>query len=304
MTEFRLRTELPDEAMLAMKGRNPTEAEFDLLLTGPTRVLKPDGQLLCQYLPGIIPQELREASYPVLHALKSFQTTNRSYASASKRVRQYRGTRTYSRPVSSAIVGAFDAKPPYQFCRLTSWTGTETEAFKSLWPFFREVDRHFREQVPDRYDNQEQFMAGVDPAWKIPNTAFSTATINNTYSTGVHTDAGDLPEGFGNLATLRLGKYSGGYLVFPQYRVGIDMKDGDVLLMDVHSWHGNTPLHLEDEEAERISVVLYVRRKLDRCGNAEQEAAKAHRTAEKRTQKEFASPGLPRNVMPGHAPPG
>ena len=29
--------------------------------------------------------------------------------------------------------------------------------------------------------------------------------------------------------------------------------------MDVHEWHGNLPIHLEEKDAKRLSVVCYLR---------------------------------------------
>jgi hypothetical protein len=106
--------------------------------------------------------------------------------------------------------------------------------------------------------------------------------VNNTYPTGVHTDSGDLEEGFSNLSCLRRGDYSGGIFVFPEYRVGFDMQDGDVLLMDAHQWHGNTRMELHSEDAERISIVCYYRTDMAKCGTAEEEAQRAFMAAEKR----------------------
>ncbi len=141
--------------------------------------------------------------------------------------------------------------------------------------------------MPDRYANQAAVVARTQPEWVIPGTPFSTVTVNNTYPTGVHKDAGDLDSGFSTLSCLRRGSYTGGVLVWPRYRVAADMQDGDLLLMDAHEWHGNTrirPFHdasvhgdpeadfrpMPDEcagcSAERITVVAYYRTRLETCG--------------------------------------
>jgi hypothetical protein len=74
-------------------------------------------------------------------------------------------------------------------------------------------------------------------------------------------------------------------LVFPEFRVAVDMHDGDVLLMDAHEWHGNTRIVCAcgDEPngacavcgAERISIVSYYRSNMVNCGTAEEEANRA-----------------------------
>ena len=76
----------------------------------------------------------------------------------------------------------------------------------------------------------------------IEDTALSTITINYNWRTGLHKDAGDYPEGFGNLLVCEEGKYEGGYLGFPQFGVCFDVREGDFLAMDVHQWHSNTKI--------------------------------------------------------------
>jgi hypothetical protein len=110
--------------------------------------------------------------------------------------------------------------------------------------------------------------------WVVPGTAFTTITVNMNFRTAVHKDAGDLKQGFGVLSVLEAGDYSGCYLVFPQYRVAVDMRSADVLLCDVHEWHGNTPLVGKKGKYQRISVVLYYREKMFKCGTAEEELAR------------------------------
>jgi len=129
--------------------------------------------------------------------------------------------------------------------------------------------------VPDRHAAQQAQVDATHPDWVVPGTPFTTITVNNTYPTGVHTDKGDLDAGFSNLTVVRRGSYSGGIFLFPAYRVGVDMADGDLLLMDAHEYHGNTPLELASDDAERISVVAYYRTRMVECGNAEQEADRA-----------------------------
>ena len=63
----------------------------------------------------------------------------------------------------------------------------------------------------------------LHPAWVIPGTPFTTATVNNTYAGAIHTDAGDLKAGFGVLVVLREGHYEGCETVFPEYGVGVDL---------------------------------------------------------------------------------
>jgi hypothetical protein len=82
------------------------------------------------------------------------------------------------------------------------------------------------------------------------------------YQTATHTDKGDDEEGFGNLAVIERGKYEGGETCFPQYGIGVDVRQGDVLYMDVHHHHANLPVVLTEKDAIRLSVVCYLRKRV------------------------------------------
>jgi hypothetical protein len=275
MIDIRVRTQIPEEELQEKIGKILTEDDFNVLLKRATTVRKPDGSLMCVYLPGAIPEDVAAASYDTLHSLKRFQTTNRGLASGTPRVRGFRGSRTYTKPIASSIIGAFDAKQPYPYCRLTAWTGAEFDRYRGLWPLFEVIADAFKAHVPERFAAQMRMVERTRPEWVIEGTPFTTVTVNNTYPTGVHKDAGDLREGFGNLAVLRRGEYTGGVFTFPRYRVGVDMQDRDVLICDVHEWHGNTKLELKDPTAERISVVCYYRQDVHKCRSPEEEAERA-----------------------------
>jgi hypothetical protein len=292
MIELRVRTKISADELEMKKGKQLQNDDVNAYLVGPARVLQPDGKLLCVYLPGAITPELREATYPILHKLKDSYTSNRGLASGSERVKGA-SQRTYAKTVDSAIVGSFDAKGPKQYCRLTAWTGRETEAFQGLWPLLQFIAGEFAANVPERYAVQAREAARTSPEWVIPGTPFTTVTVNNTYATGVHTDSGDLENGFSTLAVFRQGDYKGGCLVFPEYRLGVDMQDGDLLLMDAHAWHGNTRFDPDPERIptgrlahdpgfERISVVSYFRTNMVDCGSAATEADRARQYSENR----------------------
>lgn len=248
MIEARLRTKIPDEELAEKVGKILTPEDVNVVLRGaPVALYKPDGKILLKYLPGHFSHDRMAEFYATLHSLKEFETNNRGLASGSRREKKLAdSTWTYAQPVASAIIGAFDAKPPKNYCRLTAWSGRETEQFTALFPLFEDIGKAFAAHVPERYDVQMNYVKETAADWVIPGTPFTTITVNNTYPTGVHTDKGDLAAGFSTLAVLRRGRYSGGWLCFPEYRVGVDMQDGDLLLMDAHEWHGNTSLVIED----------------------------------------------------------
>tara|TARA_B100000686_G_C16732343_1_gene941462 strand:- start:636 stop:1793 length:1158 start_codon:yes stop_codon:yes gene_type:complete len=139
-------------------------------------------------------------------------------------------------------------------CRLTHFTRTNYKKYNEGLPFIQKIDSMFKKLIPESYEKQ-LLRANEKPHLKIPETAFSTITINRNFRTALHKDAGDFSEGFGNLTVIERGSYHGGYTVFPQFGVGIDVRSGDFLAMDVHQWHSNTAI-FETEEDEKINSKL------------------------------------------------
>lgn len=292
LMDVRLRNKIGQEELKEKEGKILTGSDINLLLTGAAFVRRPDGKPLCVYLPGVMTELLTEEVYQILHGLRVFMTDNRGLASGTPRA--VRGTQNRARamPVASAIIGAVDPGGVYKYCRQTAWTGKNLPQWQALQPLFQGIAGHLREHVPDRYENQMTEARATQPEWIVPGTPFSTITVNNTYPTGVHTDKGDLDKGFSTIACLRRGEYEGGTLCFPEYRVGVNMKHGDLILMDAHEWHGNTAItcrcgnrlkrNCEVCGAERISVVSYLRTKITECGSIQEELGKAVKGREKR----------------------
>ena len=176
-------------------------------------------------------------------------------------------------------------------CRLTHFTRTNFEKYNQGLPFIQHIDSLFHKLIPDAHERQLQ-RADLKPIFKIPDTCFSTVTINRNFRTAQHRDAGDFKGGFGNLTVIEQGKYHGGYTVFPQFGVGINLRNNDFVAMDVHQWHANTPLYETEEDKEfnltidsdfkdnpevgtaglykkytRISFVCYLREKIANCSD-------------------------------------
>jgi hypothetical protein len=284
--ELRLRTKVPATELDRKVGKILGPEDYNVFLTGPARVLLPSGRPLCVYLPGVLRDVVDSGrTYEVLHGLRTQTSNNRGIASGGPRFTVRHSDRSYARKVASSVVGAVDPMGQQKYCRLTAWTGAHLPEWQALQPLLQEVARQQALHVPDRAAAQRKVAESTDPAWVVPGTPFSTVTVNNTYPTGVHTDKGDLDEGFSTIACLRRGSYTGGHLVFPEYRVAADMQHGDLMLMDAHQWHGNTALVCAcgrepngccpDCGAERISVVSYFRTKVASCGTPEEELRKA-----------------------------
>tara|TARA_R110001632_G_scaffold21606_7_gene62936 strand:- start:1006 stop:2613 length:1608 start_codon:yes stop_codon:yes gene_type:complete len=130
-------------------------------------------------------------------------------------------------------------------CRLSHYTKTKFDDFHNAIPFFQEISKSYEELMPDKFISQMERAKIND--YHITGTPFSTITINRNFRTAVHKDSGDFG-GWACLTALEENKYHGGYFVLPKFKVAIDMRHGDLLVCDVHQYHGNTELYETDED--------------------------------------------------------
>jgi hypothetical protein len=195
---------------------------------------------------------------------------------------------TYANGVMSGIAGWFDRYPRLPYGRATSYTAREPEKFAMAYPFLQQLAQGFKDLLPWRYNNQMEAAKKMDPRFLVPETPFTTVTVNKSFRTACHFDAGDFTAGLSNLLTLsNNGNYKGCHLVAPEYRVAVNPRPGDLLLINNHEvMHGNTQIELLDEVAERISLVVYFREKMLELGSKEYEDCRYDYVESRRTNKE------------------
>lgn len=296
--EYRARKGLPFKWVKDnLEGKLLADDIRACLVQNRCRYLDRNGRPVLIYLPGAIKEEM-DAAYPILTTIRG-ATENRGTASATaERVVQNNQRRGV--PVTSSIIGSFEASGYYKNCRLTSWTSKQLDSkWPELYPLFQACARQFEKYAPERYEAQMEYVRQTPQEWIIKDTPYTTCTVNNSYPTGVHQDDGDLDAGFSCLAVARRGEYTGGILTLPEYGIGVDLQDGDLLLMNAHAFHGNTKMYCgcgkqwgksvghagtgpcKDCGAERVSVVLYYRTNMVKCGTFAEETAKQEAWAEK-----------------------
>jgi hypothetical protein len=314
MKTIQLKVRLPDEEADAFAGTYLNEDAYDVLVDDEDcTVLKPDGSPLVIYRAGVLPgrvckqawESLRAAATPTdnrgmaagkldaYEAAKDQDALSETTTAARGQLRRKPAAKTtdtrffpvkadgtvsktsYAKTVKSGIVGYFDRYPRIPYCRTTAYNLAEPDKFLDALPFVRAVARVFQEEAPERFSNQNAMIRRTHPDFYIHGTPFTTITVNKNWQTAVHKDAGDYPDGFGVMAVLQAGKYEGANLVFPQYRVAVNMRTRGVCLADVHEWHGNTPIRGVPGLFERISCVFYFRENMWKCGSAAQELERA-----------------------------
>lgn len=209
---------------------------------------------------------------------------------ATKVATEWASTTNYAKSVFSGVAGWYDRYPRIPYGRPTAYTEKNPELFAKAYPFLQTLNRGFKELLPWRWGNQKAAADKLDPRFLVPETVFTTVTVNKTFRTACHRDAGDLDTGLSNLLVLGTGEYTGGYLVFPEYRVAVNVRPGDLLLVNNHEIiHGNTPIVLnnpDDSTCERISVVCYFREKMLELQSFEYEALRKQYVEDRRLNKE------------------
>lgn len=217
---------------------------------------------------------------------------------------KWASTTNYAKSVFSGVAGWYDRYPRIPYGRPTAYTEKNPELFELSYPFLQSLNRGFRDLLPWRWGNQKEAADKIDPRYLIPETVFTTITVNKTFRTAAHRDAGDLDMGLSNLLVLGTGDYTGGYLVFPEYRIAVNVRPGDLLLVNNHEIiHGNTPIVLnnpDDPTCERISVVCYFREKMLELKSYEYEELRRKFIEERRMNKshKFQRP-LWNGISPG-----
>jgi hypothetical protein len=277
METYKLKKQLTDEQAEKLKGKYLNENNYDLLITEDADGYDINGNLLFRFRKNAIPLET------LMLGVNSFKdsievTESRGYASGSshKRIRKDGSVSniTVGNKVESGSVGFMDSSAMVKYCRKTAFAKNYFDKYKAGIPFVKFIDDKYKELCPTHYAKQKAIAQGTNQNYVIGDTAFTTVTVNKNFRTAVHQDAGDYPEGFGNLIAYREGNWTGGYFCLPQYKVAIDLQNTDILFVDVHKWHGNTDFINTEEDWLRISFVIYYREYMYKCKQPAEELLK------------------------------
>lgn len=295
MKTLTVKPKLTDQQIKDLEGKFLDESYIDILLEEDTKVVDENGRPIAVFIKNVIPHNLAENAYYALRKAVAL-SNNRGQASGplppelkigdkidGLTVGKILGNRFIplkkdgtlsnspkAKAVYSSIIGYADRYARIPYCRTTEFTYKHFQEYKKAVPYIQFISKMFKEHLPERWQNQKNEWDKTNADFKIQNTVFSTVTVNKNFRTACHYDAGDLPEGFGNLAVLETGKYKGGYTVLPKYGIAVNVRNCDLALFDVHELHGNTAM-TSDRPYERISIVCYFRKKMVECGSASDE---------------------------------
>jgi hypothetical protein len=269
ITEYIADKDFPDNKLDKVLNHKLKPSQINTIIKEDADVYTKEGKLLLRFRKDILKKENSDAFYENVIKFAENTTCNRGSASGSKNKNIFENPK-----IKSNILGYYDKLAPNQkimfknkgvplpkiTVRETRFLTDYPDKYKKLLPFIKEIDKYYEKYIPEPYKKQRR-KANQTP-FKISGTAFTTVTTNVNYQTAVHTDKGDDCEGFGNLAVIEHGKYTGGETCFPQYGICVDVRTCDILYMDVHQAHGNLPIELTSPDVKRLSIVCYLRKSI------------------------------------------
>ena len=258
--------DITDDKMQKLKNTIVKKSQIKLILTEDADVYTVDEKLLLRFRKNKLTKTNIGEFYDNIIDFAMKKTDNRGSTSGSKHMVIGKNPK-----IMTNIFGFFDTFSPKQKMKMKTqkiqitarpcWFNVNfPEKYKQTIPLIQEIDTLYKKYIPASY--KKQYDKAKQTHFRIANTSFTTVTTNVNFQTTIHTDTGDDADGFGNLSVIEYGKYNGGETCFPQYGVGVDVRIGDILFMDVHQPHGNLPIDAKTEDAKRLSIVCYLRHNL------------------------------------------
>jgi hypothetical protein len=254
-----------DDVMASRMNTYVEKSDIKDVIEDDADVYTEEGKLLLRFRKGALPQKKTEMFYDNVVDFAKNVSSNRGNATGSEK----RNVRENPK-VMSNIFGYFDRWSPSQKVifrnagikpivdvRECRFNRDYPDKYKKTIPLIQEIDKLYKKLTPAHYKIQRK--KANQTYFKIPGTSFTTITTNINFQTTIHCDKGDDAEGFGNLAVIEHGKYTGAETCFPQYGIGVNVRSGDILFMDVHQPHGNLPMNKKTDETTRLSIVCYLR---------------------------------------------
>jgi len=258
------------EATVGLEGKHPAPSHATLTLDADAKVIAPDGRITALLLCNVIPPALHKLAYELWRTVRELPS-NRATAVGAPSLPRLKSDGTLgerrvvpknvleileARGARQGVLGYLDAASR-QPCHKTPLSIRHPELLDGNRPLIELVDALYRQHTPTFYAKQRAEVEKV-PRWRLWNTAFTTAYINKKLQSAYHVDSGNLPGVMS--AIMPMGKFIGGELVLPRWRIAIAYKPGDLLLFDPQQLHGNLPF-----EGERLSAVFYCERRIADC---------------------------------------
>lgn len=242
---------------------------YDELLNEDVKVLDEKGDIIFIFLKKALS---KNAVAQAWEAVKDWNPMSplRSMAKGIKQQYKYKDgvktnylkKRTYC---CSGVMGYFDRFPTVPCCRPCAYNAENPEKFELMMPITREVADLHKKHDPKSWEVYQKHGDKIHDDWKIAGTPYNTITMNKNFQTYPHKDGKNLPATC-PMTIIRKGKYKGGNLVFPDYRLAVNIDTTDLIMfMNSTEWHGNTRLTGVTDDYVRASFIWYCRKKMTEC---------------------------------------
>jgi len=260
-----------------------TEADYDLLIEGDHEVRGPDGELLVMLLRNKFDRSSLANAWSVVRDI-NLKTDNRGTASGVEMINAVKSDGTISKTrstpkgyeVTSGVIGYYPRYPRIPFCRECAWNAENPASFAALNPLLTSVNTLHRKYAPESWAAQNKVVQKTSPDFVIPNTVYTTVTVNKNFRTAAHLDAKNLDTGMAPMLFLRQGHFKGGDVVLPEWRIAAKMDTGDLIIFrNMQDYHGNTKIVPLSKDYQRCTLVFYYRDDMQKCGTKEQELERA-----------------------------
>jgi hypothetical protein len=249
-------------ATAKLRGKHPAPSHVDQTIDRDTVVIAPDGSIPVVLLKRRIDPVLCN---PISELWKTVDElpSNRATAVGSSSLPRPRSDGTLSerrvvpkfvlevlkaQGVRHGILGYLGATPD-QPCHETPLTVARPELLGRSELLVKRVDRLYAQFMPRCHAKQQAVVDQV-PRWRLWDTAFTTIYIAKNFRTAYHRDTGNMRGVMS--ALMPTGRFTGGELILPCWRIAIAFIPGDLLLFDPQQLHGNLPF-----EGERLSAIFY-----------------------------------------------
>lgn len=253
-------------------------SHYDELLSENVTVLDHEGKIAFVLLKKVLSTDA-VASY--WDAIKDWwpMTSQRGLAQGYKQEYRYKdGKKTnYKKKRSyacSGVMGYYDPFPTMPACRPCAWNAENPKLWRQTFKLSQEVAKIHKEFDPSSFATYEEIANRTHPDFKVPETPYTTMTVNKNFRTFPHKDGFNL-HATCPMTVIRKGKYGGGFLVFPDYRLAVHIDTFDLILfMNSTLWHGNTAITGMTEDSVRSSTIWYYRKNMVECGSMADELNK------------------------------
>ena len=157
-----------------------------------------------------------------------------------------------------------------------------------MWDRLKELSVYhelaMKKANPEIYQRQSKF-AEETIEEKYRHGMITTLSANRysamqSKAMSIHSDGKDVE--YTTMCCFRQGEYTGAYLSFPRWGVGLDLPDNSVCIADSQSLHGVTPIY---GAGQRFTTVAYTDRSCATIGNM----GKSERLIGKYAKKESGS---------------